>query len=67
MWFAKSPSEVLRELQVEPAAGLSGVEAAERLVLHGKNKGCQTHQQDAQPGVARLVLRSHGVSTPRLR
>ena len=38
MWFAKSPLEVLRELQVEPTAGLSVAEAAERLVRHGKNK-----------------------------
>ncbi len=38
MWFAKSPSEVLREWQIDPAAGLSGAEAAKRLVSHGKNK-----------------------------
>ena len=38
MWFAKSASEVLREWNVDPAAGLSGAEAAARLARYGQNR-----------------------------
>ena len=38
MWFAKKPSEVLQELNVAPATGLSGAEAADRLARYGQNR-----------------------------
>ena len=38
MWFAKKPSEVLQEWNVDPTTGLSGAEAAERLARYGQNK-----------------------------
>ena len=38
MWFAKSQEEVLDELKVNPASGLTSVEAAVRLEKYGRNK-----------------------------
>jgi len=38
MWFSKSPEEVLRELNVDPALGLSVEEANGRLQRYGENK-----------------------------
>lgn len=38
MWFAKNASEVLQEWNVDPAAGLSGAEAAARLARYGQNR-----------------------------
>lgn len=38
MWFAKSQEEVLTELAVDPAAGLSSEEAQKRLDKYGRNK-----------------------------
>lgn len=38
MWFSKSQDEVLRELDVNPATGLSNTEAKERLEKYGHNK-----------------------------
>lgn len=38
MWFAKSPEETFRELDVNPSVGLSKAEAAKRLDLYGLNK-----------------------------
>lgn len=38
MWFAKSREEVLQELNVNPATGLSAEEAKARLEKHGANK-----------------------------
>ena len=38
MWFLKSQSEVLTELHVNPATGLTSEEAASRLAQHGRNK-----------------------------
>ena len=38
MWFAKSQEEVLTELAVDPATGLSSEEAQKRLDKYGRNK-----------------------------
>lgn len=38
MWFAKSQEEVLEQLKVNPASGLTSVEAAVRLERYGRNK-----------------------------
>ncbi len=38
MWFLKSIEEVLKELDVDPAAGLSEDEAKARLIKYGPNK-----------------------------
>ena len=38
MWYAKSQEEVLDELKVNPASGLTSVEAAVRLEKYGRNK-----------------------------
>lgn len=38
MWHSKSQEEVLKELQVDPAAGLSEEEVRARLEQHGPNK-----------------------------
>jgi len=38
MWFARSKEEVLRELGVDPAAGLADAEARARLEKYGENK-----------------------------
>lgn len=38
MWFAKSKDDVLRELEVDLASGLTGAEAADRLRRYGPNK-----------------------------
>ncbi|MBA5869014.1 MAG: HAD-IC family P-type ATPase [Nitrospira sp. CR2.1] len=37
-WYARSQSEIERELAVDPAAGLSEEEAARRLSAHGRNE-----------------------------
>lgn len=38
MWFSKSSKEVLKELDVNPATGLSSQEAEKRLEKYGENK-----------------------------
>jgi len=38
MWFAKTKEEVLRELNVDPATGLTDAEARSRLEKYGENK-----------------------------
>jgi Ca2+-transporting ATPase len=38
MWFTKSQDEVLKELNVNPAVGLTAGEAKERLSKYGLNK-----------------------------
>src|SRR5687767_4429510 len=38
MWFSKSIDETLKELEVDPATGLSDVEAAARLQKFGPNR-----------------------------
>ncbi|RBP64486.1 Ca2+-transporting ATPase [Alkalibaculum bacchi] len=38
MWFSKSSKEVLKELDVNPATGLSNQEAQKRLEKYGENK-----------------------------
>ncbi|MFD2117215.1 cation-translocating P-type ATPase [Paenibacillus yanchengensis] len=38
MWFAKSEEEVLKELQVDPAAGLTAEEAKARVAKYGANE-----------------------------
>lgn len=38
MWFSKSPEEALKELEVNPKAGLTTEEAQKRLEKHGENK-----------------------------
>ncbi|WP_303862366.1 calcium-translocating P-type ATPase, SERCA-type [Alkalibaculum bacchi] len=38
MWFSKSSNEVLKELDVNPATGLSSQEAQKRLEKYGENK-----------------------------
>ncbi|WP_303740783.1 cation-translocating P-type ATPase [Lutispora saccharofermentans] len=38
MWFSKSQQEALKELNVDPVAGLSGEEAKARLEKYGENK-----------------------------
>jgi len=37
-WWCMSPPQVLRELRVDPAVGLSGAEAEERLARYGRNE-----------------------------
>src|SRR6476620_651578 len=41
-WHVRSSADVLAELGVEPEAGLSGQEAAERLTQYGPNKFAET-------------------------
>src|SRR5690606_32192864 len=38
MWHAKTQEEVLSELKVDPAKGLSGEEVRDRLEKHGPNR-----------------------------
>lgn len=38
MWFSKSQNEVLKELEVDPAVGLTDAEAKKRLEKYGLNK-----------------------------
>ena len=38
MWFSKSPEEIINELNVKPATGLSAAEAQGRLEKHGQNR-----------------------------
>ena len=38
IWHSNSVTDVLRELQVDPAIGLSTQEAAERLEEYGENR-----------------------------